>query len=237
MVRTPRTAVSVHQQRVHREAGEQVHAELFGALAEPADDLAERRGVVARVVHRRRRGDPLRPALGHEVDRLAGNGLAEGKVGRLHDRERARARRGGSPPRRRDCARPGSGLLEHADVEVGQPPPLSWSRFASWASSIAQASPAGPAPTISTSISIASAPGGSRRMRRSSGSGGWWMIGRMVDTTTPPGGPSGSAEYNRQRGVAGRHRASVTRSSSYFSRMTTPAIPGFRSSRSPASST
>ena len=89
MVRTPRTAVPFDQQRVHRKAGEQVHAELLGPLAEPADDLADRRGVEAAVVHGRRRRDPLRPALGHEVDRLAGHRLAEGKVGGLRGRETA----------------------------------------------------------------------------------------------------------------------------------------------------
>ncbi len=62
VVRTPRTADALHQQRIDRESGEQVDAELFGALAEPAHDLAERRRVEAGVVHRGRRRNPLRAA-------------------------------------------------------------------------------------------------------------------------------------------------------------------------------
>src|SRR5882762_4153527 len=63
------------------------------------------------------------------------------------------------------------------------------SRWATRASSIAQARPAGPAPTISTSSSIRSpAPSApSFRMSRSSGSGGWYCAGR---NRSP--GPSGT---------------------------------------------
>ena len=110
---------AVHQQRVHREPGEQVDAERFGALAEPADDLADRGGVVAAVVHRGRRRDPLRATLGHEVDGFGGNGLAEREVGGLEVGEQLAERAGIDDRAREIVLAQALGLLEHADVEVG----------------------------------------------------------------------------------------------------------------------
>ena len=110
---------AVHQQRIDRKAGEQVDAEPFGPLAEPADDLADRGGVEAAVVHRGRRRDPLRAALGHEVDRFGGNRLAEREVGGLEVGEQLAERAGIHDRAREIVLAQALGLLEHADVEVG----------------------------------------------------------------------------------------------------------------------
>ena len=112
---------AVHQQRVRREAGEQVDAEPFGALAEPADDLAERGGVESAVVHRGRRGDPLGAASGHEVHGFGGHGLAEGEVGRLEVGEQLAERAGIDDRAGEAVLAQALGLLQHADVEVGDP--------------------------------------------------------------------------------------------------------------------
>ena len=71
-------------------------------------------------------------------------------------------------------SRPFISLWKHSSVwetlaQMFVVPPASWSALASRASSMAPDSPAGPAPTNSTSISIASAPGASSRISFSSG--------------------------------------------------------------------
>ena len=77
-----------------------------------------RGGVEAGVVHRRRRRNPLRPAVGHEVHRLAGHWLPEREVGELELGEQF-------PEGPRIDDRAGEivlaqafGLLEHADVHI-----------------------------------------------------------------------------------------------------------------------
>ena len=163
VVRTPRTAVPSTSSASAGKPGEEVDAELLGALAEPADDLADRRRVVAAVVHRRRRRHPLGAALGQEVDRLAGHGLAEREVGGLELGEQLAEGAGIDDRAGEIVLAQAVGLLEHADVELRHvatalPFALDQPRELDGAGQAA-----GPAPTISTSISIASAPGGSRQ--------------------------------------------------------------------------
>src|SRR6185436_15482765 len=80
-------ALAFGQKCGRRKSGEDVDAEPFGFFAEPADDLADRGDVVAVVLHRRRRGDSHRAALGHVIDALAGDRSSKREILILELRE------------------------------------------------------------------------------------------------------------------------------------------------------
>jgi hypothetical protein len=70
-------------------------------------------------VHRGRGRDPLRPALGHEVDGFGGDGLAEGKVGRLEVGKQLLEGPRVHHRARKIVLAQTLGFLEHADAEIG----------------------------------------------------------------------------------------------------------------------
>ena len=123
--------VPFHQQRIHREAREQVDPQLLGPLAEPADDLADRRREVAAVVHGGRRGDPERLARRQEVHRFGVHVAAEGKVGVLEvGKELAEGARVDDRTGEIVLAQ-AFGFLEDGDIEIvvlGQPRQLDGAR-------------------------------------------------------------------------------------------------------------
>ena len=149
VVRTPITFAPLHEQRVHREAGEDVDAETLGLLAQPPHDVADRRDVVPMVLHRGRRRDPhgfararqdvdalLRPPVGGTGSR---SGRAPGRAPGSHSGSRPHptgcARRAARPSPGRRSRRPRCRT------------PASLSFWTSLASSMAPDSPAGPPPT------------------------------------------------------------------------------------------
>ena len=112
----------VHQQRIDRESGEEVHPQALRLLAQPADHLRERGGEIAMIAHGRGSDRQLvRTLRGQEVHRLARHRLTEGKIRQAHLREELlegtrvyhRARQAVLT----QCPR----LFQHRDVEVGHP--------------------------------------------------------------------------------------------------------------------
>ena len=113
---------AVHQQTTHGKAGKQIDAETFGTLPQPANDLADRRGVVVPVVHRRRRRNTLGPALGHEVHRLGFHRLAKREVRDRNIGEQLPKRAGVDHRAREIVLAQAPRLFQHGDVEVARRP-------------------------------------------------------------------------------------------------------------------
>ena len=147
------------EQPVGRGLGQDERPARLGQLREIARHLGDRDDPVAVVAERRRRRDPERPLAREQVDALARH-LAVGR-----DR---RASCSGRPLNRRRTARgfmtaPESrcepGCLPLSTSATGTSPrrsAVAGSSSSSWPSRIAQASPAGPPPTIRTPTSIRS---------------------------------------------------------------------------------
>ena len=176
-------------------------ARLLGLLREPAGQLRQGRDVVPVVLHRRRRRDPHRAVVPQEVDALRLDLAVERHVrGPLLTAEQApeAARvddRAGERVRARLLA-----LLEHGHRDLAQPLREPGDSSISWPSRIAQASPAGPAPTIRIPTSIRSSGGsvGSSTNSRASNCGGY-SAGR--------GRAISSCAASRARSAWGRSRA------------------------------
>ena len=119
----PHDAAAVHEQARRREAGEHVHAQRLGLLAQPADDLAQRGDVVAAVAHRGGSRKAPSAVSRQQIHGLPANRRAEWEVriGQLGEQlaEWAwidhRAREAMLAERR--------GFFQHADVELGAVPP------------------------------------------------------------------------------------------------------------------
>ena len=120
--------VALHQQRVHRESGEEVDPQLLGPLAQPADDLAERCRVVALLCivggvgircarPLRQESRPTRPRLagGRESRRVVSSGKSSWKA------------RGLTTAPERLCSPRLSAFSSTAMLRSAMPPPACWS--------------------------------------------------------------------------------------------------------------
>ena len=149
------------EELLRRGLGQDHRAALLRLLGEEAAELGEREDPVAVVAHRRRRRDRQRGAAGEDVDRLTrGPGRTTGgpPSGSRSPKRRRSALGFTTAPERR-CE---PGCLPFSSTATGTSPSrsaISGCSSISWPSRIAQARPAGPAPTMRTPTSIRSSAG------------------------------------------------------------------------------